>query len=281
MATDVVFFLKAPVHSAYKDYAWPGDVKLIGLEPPKGVCGGADWRCSSAYGALWQQLKGSDGRVMPNLLARYARGIDVGRVAFVGFSAAHGFLLFSDEVYRGLEHEPGQRLPSMADLNDRAVALGVMSKTYGLAGLRIGWIVTRNRPLLQELAAFKDYTTICSSAPSEFLAELALRHRRPIVERNLGIISANLERLDRFFSRHSDRFDWHRPRAGSIAFPRLLQGKADRFCRDLLESAGVLLLPGTVFGPEYNTFRIGFGRADLPLALDRLDRFVRGAEQSP
>jgi len=193
-------------------------------------------------------------------------------------STAHGFLLFSDEVYRGLEHEPNDRLPSMVDLNEQAMALGVMSKTYGLAGLRIGWIVTRNRSLLREMAAFKDYTTICSSAPSEFLAELALRNRQPIVERNLGIINTNLDLLDRFFGSHSDRFDWDRPRAGSIAFPRLLKGKTDDFCRSLLEQAGVLLLPGTVFGPEYNTYRIGFGRADLPRALDRLDRFVRKLE---
>jgi aspartate/methionine/tyrosine aminotransferase len=189
-------------------------------------------------------------------------------------SAAHGFLIFSDEVYRGLEHDPSHRLPSMADLNQQAVALGVMSKTYGLAGLRIGWVATRNRTILLEMASFKDYTTICSSAPSEFLAELALRHRRRLVERNLGIINANLDLLDRFFDRHSDRFDWVRPRAGSIAFPRLLQDEAEVFCRSLREHTGVLLLPGTVFGPEYNHFRIGFGRSDLPRALERLNGFL-------
>ncbi len=193
-------------------------------------------------------------------------------------SERHGFLLFSDEVYRGLEHKPGGPLPSMTDLNGRAAALGVMSKTYGLAGLRIGWIATRNRKLYQSLAAFKDYTTICSSAPSEFLAALALQHRGPIVRRNLEIIRSNLDRLDAFFADHPDRFRWVRPSAGSIAFPELLEGSADLFCRDLRQSAGVLLLPGTVYGPEYNAFRIGFGRADLPRALERLERHVQHSE---
>lgn len=195
-----------------------------------------------------------------------------------GLSDRHGFILFSDEVYRGLEHDRDDLLPSMADLNERAVALGVMSKTYGLAGLRIGWIVARNRELYQDLAAFKDYTTICNSAPSEFLATLALRHRRPIVKRNLGIIRTNLERLDLFFGEHQDRFFWSRPRAGSIAFPGLLQGSVDRFCQYLRQRAGVLLLPGSVYGPEFNAFRIGFGRADLPEALEHLEAFVRQLE---
>ncbi len=190
-------------------------------------------------------------------------------------SDRHGFLLFSDEVYRGLEHEPGDLLPSMTDLNERAVSLGVMSKTYGLAGLRIGWIATRNVPLYRSLAAFKDYTTICSSGPSEFLADLALRHRGPIVERNLGIIRANLDLLDDFFGSYPDLFRWSRPRAGSIAFPGLLCGSVDQFCADLLQQAGVLLIPGTVYRPEFNAFRIGFGRADLPTGLERFEGFIQ------
>ena len=102
-------------------------------------------------------------------------------------SDRHGFIIFSDEVYRGLELDPCDRLPAFADVNERAVSLGVMSKTYGLAGLRIGWLATRDDGLFRELAAFKDYTTICNSAPSEFLATLALRNAEAIVERNLRI----------------------------------------------------------------------------------------------
>jgi aspartate/methionine/tyrosine aminotransferase len=189
----------------------------------------------------------------------------------------HGFIIFSDEVYRGLELDPAARLPALADLSERAVSLGVMSKTYGLAGLRIGWLATRNQRLLGELAAFKDYTTICSSAPSEFLAALALRHAGAISERNLGIIRANLQRLDRFFAEHSGLFGWQRPGAGSIAFPLLLKGQVEAFCAELLERAGVLLLPGTLYGPGYNAFRIGFGRRGMPEALARLEDYIRKA----
>ena len=186
----------------------------------------------------------------------------------------HGFIIFSDEVYRGLELKAEDRLHAFADINAKAVSLGVMSKTYGLAGLRIGWVATRNARIFKELEAFKDYTTICNSAPSEFLATLALRNAETIAERNRLIIRQNLDRLDAFFELHSDLFDWYRPKAGSIAFPALLKGEVDGFCKDLVEKAGVLLLPGTLYGNQYNAFRVGFGRKNLPEALSRLDKHL-------
>ena len=125
-----------------------------------------------------------------------------------------GIILFCDEVYRESEHDAAERLPAGCDAGPLAVSLGVLSKTYGLAGLRIGWVATHNAAILQRMAALKDYTTICCSAPSEFLAELALRHRRTLAERNLAIILRNLDVLDGFFARHADRFVWRRPRAG-------------------------------------------------------------------
>lgn len=191
-------------------------------------------------------------------------------------SRQHGFVVFSDEVYSGLEYRPEDRLPAFCNLNERGVSLNVLSKSYGLAGLRIGWVATRNRELLERMAAWKDYTTICNSAPSEQLAIIAVRHREQLVERNRQIITRNLALLDEFFARRADMFDWLRPAAGPIAFPRL---RADRsaaeFCRALVESAGVLLLPGDLYAPEYAAhFRIGFGRANLPEALARLDAFI-------
>ena len=189
-------------------------------------------------------------------------------------SDRYGFIIFSDEVYRGLELDRSHRLPALADVNDRAVSLGVMSKTYGLAGLRIGWIATHNEPLFQKLAAFKDYTTICNSAPSEFLATLALRHTEEIVERNMEIIRNNLDRLDLFFGTYPELFSWHRPKAGSIAFPTLLRGLVDEFCDDLIKKAGVLLLPGTLYGPGFNSFRIGFGRRNLSDSLEKFEAYI-------
>ncbi len=196
----------------------------------------------------------------------------------VRLSRRHGFVLFCDEVYRGLEQDPAHRLPAAADLDDRAVSLGVMSKTYGLAGLRIGWIATRNRGLLEELARFKDYTTICNAAPSEFLATLALRHADELVARNLGIVRDNLARLDAFFAEHAEIFEWTRPIAGPIAFPSLRGGRsADPFCADLVAKAGIMLLPGSLYGPQFGaSFRLGFGRRNLPEALARLERHLTG-----
>jgi len=176
-------------------------------------------------------------------------------------------LLFSDEVYRESEYSMEDRLPAACDLGTHTVSLGVMSKTYGLAGLRIGWIATRNADVYSRMAALKDYTTICNSAPSEFLADLALRHRDKLTARNLEIISTNLALLDQFFDRHSDRLAWQRPQAGAIGFPQLIGQDVDDFCKDLVENAGVLLLPGTLYGDRDNHFRIGFGRKNFQEAL--------------
>jgi aspartate/methionine/tyrosine aminotransferase len=185
-----------------------------------------------------------------------------------------GIILFSDEVYRESEYSLADRLPAACDLNEQAISLGVMSKSYGLPGLRIGWIATRNRGIYQKLAALKDYTTICNSAPSEFLAELALRQRRTLTRRNLQIIAANLRILDDFFARHEARFAWVRPQAGPIAFPRLLGENISSFCHELVTRSGVLLLPGTVFDDPGNHFRIGFGRKNLPEAVTHLEQFL-------
>lgn len=190
-------------------------------------------------------------------------------------SEEHGFLLFSDEVYRGLEYDPADRLPSMADVNERAVSLGVMSKSYGLAGLRIGWTFTRDKALYQKLAAFKDYTTICNSGPSEFLATLALRHGDGLVARNMNIIRENLKHLETFFAAHQDLFSWHAPKAGPIAFPGYLGQSVERFCHDLVQQAGVLLLPGTLYKENLNYFRIGFGRRNMAECLEQLEGFLR------
>jgi aspartate/methionine/tyrosine aminotransferase len=192
-------------------------------------------------------------------------------------SREHGLVVFSDEVYRGLEYNPADRLPAFCDLDEKAVSLGVMSKSYGLAGLRIGWIATRNRAIHQAMAAFKDYTTICSSAPSEFLAALALRHGQEIVDRNRRIICDNLDVLDAFFGAHASRFRWQPPQAGPIAFPALLDEPSESFCERLVQQAGVLLLPGTVYGAEYDrNFRIGFGRRNMPESIERLASFLQG-----
>jgi len=195
----------------------------------------------------------------------------------VAIAADSGARLFVDEVYRGLEFDEADRLPAGADALPMGISLGVMSKAYALAGLRIGWLATHDRALLARFAGFKDYTTICSSAPAEILSIVALRARDRVLGRSRAIIAANLERVDAFLDEWPDRFAWVRPRAGSIGFPRLtVPGVSiDDWAADLVETEGVLLLPGSQLGHPGNHFRIGFGRTDLPEALDRLEAHAR------
>jgi len=192
-----------------------------------------------------------------------------------GVLAERGIHLLADEVYRFLEVDPGDRLTAGADAYEHGISLAVMSKSFALAGLRIGWLATRDHDLLARCAAFKDYTTICSSAPSEILALIGLRARDAVLARSRRIVEVNLEHLDRFFADQADRLSWVRPRGGSIGFPRLLDEESiDAFAARLVEADGVLLLPGSQFGFEGNHFRIGFGREDLPEALAGLVRFL-------
>ena len=183
-------------------------------------------------------------------------------------------LLFSDEVYRESEYDPSTRLPAACDYGEHAVSLGVTSKTYGLAGLRIGWIATKNKKVYEDMAGLKDYTTICNSAPSEFLAEVAMRHRVKLAERNLNIIKHNLTIVDNLFTSYSFLFSWVRPQAGSMGFPKLLKGAIEDFCDKLVKKAGVLLLPGTMYDDSRNHFRLGLGRKNLPQAVERLEGYL-------
>jgi len=190
------------------------------------------------------------------------------------FAQENNLLLFSDEVYRESEFDPANRLPAACDYGEHAVSLGVTSKTYGLAGLRIGWIATKNKQVYGNMAALKDYTTICNSAPSEFLAEVAMRHRAKLADRNLNIIKQNLTVIDDLFTRYSSLFTWSRPQAGSMGFPKLLKGEIEDFCDKLVKQAGVLLLPGTMYDECDNHFRLGLGRKNLPQAVARLEEYL-------
>lgn len=186
-----------------------------------------------------------------------------------------GVLLFSDEVYRGLELEPRASLPQAAGLSPNALSLNVMSKAYGLPGLRIGWIACRDRALLARLERAKHYTSICNSAPSEVLALIGLRARARILKRNRGIIAENLPVFDAFFARFPELFEWEAPQGGCVCFPRYLGADGiEAMCAELVEQEGVLLLPSSIYRSDLtptpaDRFRIGVGRHSPGPALDR------------
>lgn len=194
---------------------------------------------------------------------------------FFDIAREHDLLVFADEAYRGLEYDENDRLAAGCDMYERAGSLGLVSKGLGLPGLRIGWFATRNTEVLAKMASLKDYTTICSSAPSEFLAELGLRHNDELLQRARDIVLANLALLRTFFAKHQDRFGWVPPLAGSVTYPSLVgDGEVDAFCAEVLEAKGVLLLPGTAFSTPSREFRIGMGRKNMAEALSRFDEFL-------
>lgn len=189
-----------------------------------------------------------------------------------------GAVLVSDEVYRLLEADPADRLPAAAEVSEAAVSVGVMSKAFGLAGLRIGWIATRDRDLLARAAARKDWTTICSSAPSEVLAIIALRARDALLSRARAIVDGNRALLAGFVDAHRDDIAWIPPRGGTTSFPRLLRHPdAERFALALARDHDALVLPGSVFDADPDRIRIGLGRRDLAAGLERLSAALSAA----
>jgi len=186
----------------------------------------------------------------------------------------HDAVLFSDEVYRGLEHDPADRLPAACDAYERAISLNTVSKAYGLPGLRIGWVVCRERELLARMRELKLYTTICSSAPSELLVALALRHGERIIEDGRSLLARNLPLLEELLERRAETFSWVRPNAGPIGFARVSAvPDVTAWCEQIAAEAGVLLLPGSVYGEPAHV-RLGYGRANLPAAIERLESYL-------
>jgi aspartate/methionine/tyrosine aminotransferase len=184
-----------------------------------------------------------------------------------------GIYLFSDEVYRGLELDPQLTLPHAADLSPKALSLNVLSKSYGLPGLRIGWIACRDKSVLERLERAKHYTSICNSAPSEVLGLIALRAGSQLLEKNRQIIAHNLPAFTGFFSSYPHLFDWQEPRGGCVAYPRYLGGDGvEAMCTSLVEEAGILLLPSSIYhsgltATPKDRFRVGVGRLGPEEAL--------------
>lgn len=217
-------------------------------------------------------------------------GFVADRASFIELAAwcdARGIRLVSDEVYRGVELDPTRTLPQAADLSERALSINVMSKAYGLPGLRIGWIASRDNAVLRDLERSKEFTTICNAAPSEFLATIALRNADKLRSRVRDIVVRNAGTFDAFFAEHADRFEWARPDGGCVAFPRYLGAEGvEEFCRRLVDDSGVLLLPASIFRSDLaevpdDRFRIGLGRTDPEPALDALEAFLTSERAFP
>lgn len=182
--------------------------------------------------------------------------------------------LFSDEVYKGLELE-GEKRDWIADHYEKCLSLGVMSKSYGLAGLRIGWLVGKDRELLDKINKFKNYMSICNSAPSEYLAKIALKHSDRLLDRSKEIIRSNMALVNAFFERHSNLFEQKKITCGPVAFHKLLVDMpVDEFCQLAVDKKGVLLLPAGIYDFDGSYFRMGYGRKELPESLGKFEEFL-------
>jgi aspartate/methionine/tyrosine aminotransferase len=189
------------------------------------------------------------------------------------FAVERRIQFVADEVYHPVYHG---RETNSASLLQHATVLGSFSKSLSTSGLRIGWIIERDKARLRQYTDARGYFTISNSPLSEGLAVMALKHRETILGRARQVATANLNLLDQFFAEHSERLGWVRPRGGMMAFPWLRDGSDARaFCRELA-TRGVLLAPGDCFQmPEH--FRLGFGVIEKGFAsgLERLADFLK------
>ncbi|NQZ81609.1 MAG: aminotransferase class I/II-fold pyridoxal phosphate-dependent enzyme [Colwellia sp.] len=159
---------------------------------------------------------------------------------------------------------------------EKSIVVSVMAKSFGLAGLRIGWVITKNALLLKELLAIKSYGSICCSAIDEQLSLLALNNSEKIFKRNNDIIQQNIEHFQLFIDNNEDYFSWCPPQAGVLAVVELLmeQSVVD-WAKTLAEKSGLLILPCSLFGLSGNYFRLGLGQKDFLQGLRSLEKSLR------
>ena len=193
----------------------------------------------------------------------------------VALASEHGIWILYDEMYYGLVHSGTPDIPSAADLYDKAVVLSGLSKTYGLPGLRTGWLVVKDASLRAIIMNWKFYTSICPPAPSEYLAKIALSVKESIRQRNIGIIEKNLQIADAFFSRWPNLFKWRRPRAGSVALVEMDVPSASEFSKKMAEEAGILIQSAQMLGGTDQQIRMGFGRTAFSDALSHFEAYLK------
>ncbi|MFP6732108.1 MAG: aminotransferase class I/II-fold pyridoxal phosphate-dependent enzyme [Alphaproteobacteria bacterium] len=192
---------------------------------------------------------------------------------FINILRDSGALLLSDEIYAGLPID-GAPLPNLACRHERAISLHGLSKTCGLPGLRVGWLVTRDQAAMNAIKESKNLFNAYLPAPIEFLTGLALRHEQELKSRNSDIFATSLKAANSFFKRHDNLFAWSPPEAGVLSFPRWLgPGGTKELSDRLIEEVSIALAPSLCFDAGDNHFRVGLCRRSFPEALERLDDF--------
>lgn len=199
----------------------------------------------------------------------------------VDLAREYDITIFSDEMYRKLMISYGKELPPVCDIYEKGVSLWGTSKSFGLAGLRIGWLVAQDMEFLKKVIFFKDYLSICSSAPGEILTLIALNHTENFILPNIKKIKQNLSLFKEFAAEHEIISSFISPVAGSTAFVKLnIAGSSRDFSDRLVEDTGIMTVPAEMFEQEGKYIRIGFGRENFPEVLKVLDDYLKNGRKS-
>lgn len=202
--------------------------------------------------------------------------------AVVASAERVGAWILADEVYRGSERVTDVEAPSFYGMYDRVLAIGGLSKAYGLPGLRIGWIACPNG-VLEDIWSRHEYTTISASMLSNRLAAIALSPecRRRLIRRGRDLIRDGYGALYEWMKRHESTFEFTPPQASAVAFIRYtLDVNSTAFAERLRKEKSVLIVPGDHFGMD-NLVRISFGmpRDRLIPGLDRIRDLIAGMKR--
>jgi aspartate/methionine/tyrosine aminotransferase len=158
---------------------------------------------------------------------------------------------------------------------DRTIVVSVLSKSFGLAGIRIGWAVSKNKGLLKKLLAIKAQASICTSIVDEKLAELALENHEKIINSNNAIIKNNISLFQQFIEINHHYFSWCAPQAGLLTLVKChTELPMLKWAEQLAEETGIFVYPACLFGLEGSYFRLGLGTKNLPIILDSLQRYI-------
>jgi aspartate/methionine/tyrosine aminotransferase len=200
-----------------------------------------------------------------------------------GLTAARGIQLVVDEVYHPIYRSTGAAAPRSAGEYTSATVLGDFSKAFSLSGIRVGWILERDRKRREEYWNARAHFSISSNFPGELLAEVAVRHRETIFDRARAVSETNLRVLQGFFREHEETFGYVPPAGGMTSFPWLRSGANARPLCEAAAAREVLLAPGDAFGCPAH-FRLGFAKCSdgFAEALDRIASLpeVQGRKRS-
>ena len=188
--------------------------------------------------------------------------------------SVNAFVL-SDEVYRGLNLTE-EKTPSVADIYEKGISVCSMSKIFSLAGLRLGWVASKNKKIIENCLSHREYNMISCSITDESLAALALKNADKIIARNKKIIKECLEILDNWVKNEPD-FNYVKPMAGTTALVYYdFDMTSKELCDRLAKEAGVFLTPGFCFEEE-RCFRVGYCKSPqvLKQGLEKISEFVR------